>query len=33
MNYPDIIVYSADLTELLEILESKALDRHTTSPF
>jgi aspartate racemase len=27
MNYPDIIVYSADLTELLEILESKAPDR------
>lgn len=27
MNYPDIIIYSANLTELLEILESKALDR------
>lgn len=26
-NYPDIIIYSADLTELLEILETKALDR------
>lgn len=27
MNYPDIIIYSADLTELLQILEAKALDR------
>lgn len=26
-NYPDIIIYSADLSELLGILESKALDR------
>jgi len=24
MNYPDIIIYSADLTELLQILEAKA---------
>lgn len=27
MNYPDIIIYSADLTELLEILEAKVMDR------
>jgi len=27
MNYPDIIIYSADLTELVEILESMAMDR------
>ncbi|HEY6871397.1 MAG TPA: amino acid racemase [Geobacteraceae bacterium] len=27
MNYPDIVIYSADLTELLEILEAKAMDR------
>lgn len=27
MNYPDIIIYSADLTELLQILEAKDLDR------
>lgn len=27
MHYPDIIIYSADLTELLEILEAKAMDR------
>jgi aspartate racemase len=29
MNYPDIIIYSADLTELLQILETKAMDRLT----
>ncbi len=29
MNYPDIIIYSADLTELLEILEAKAMERLT----
>jgi aspartate racemase len=29
MNYPDIIIYSADLTELLQILEAKALGRLT----
>ncbi len=29
MNYPDIIIYSADLTELLQILEAKALDKLT----
>lgn len=27
MHYPDIIIYSADLTELLEILEAKAPDK------
>lgn len=27
MNYPDIIIYSADLTALLQILEAKALDK------
>jgi aspartate racemase len=27
MNYPDIIIYSADLTELLQILEAKAPDK------
>jgi len=27
MNYPNIIIYSADLTELLQILEAKALDK------
>jgi len=27
MHYPDIIAYSADLTELLEIVEAKALDK------
>jgi aspartate racemase len=27
MNYPDIIIYSADLTELLKILEAKAQDK------
>lgn len=29
MNYPDIIIYSADLTELLQILEAKDMDRLT----
>ena len=28
-NYPDIIIYSADLTELLEIMEGKSLERLT----
>jgi len=27
MHYPDIIVYSADLTELLQIMETKDVDR------
>jgi aspartate racemase len=27
MNYPDIIIYSADLTELLQILEAKTPDK------
>lgn len=27
MNYPDIIIYSADLTELIRILEAKDLDK------
>ncbi len=27
MNYPDIIIYSADLTELILILESKDMDK------
>jgi len=29
MNYPDIVIYSADLTELLQILEENALNRLT----
>ena len=29
IHYPDIIIYSADLTELLEILEAKDLDKLT----
>ncbi len=27
MNYPDIIIYSADLTELLQIMEERSMDR------
>ena len=27
MNYPDIIIYSANLTELLQILEAESLDK------